>query len=121
MPGNVKGITITFAGDTTKLDKALREVRNSTKGIDKELSQVNRALKFNPKNVELLAQKQELLKQKVTQTEKSLKDLRPSLLGVLKGAARPASACDPASPTPPTPQFPITATWRSKLRRSRTC
>lgn len=76
MAGNVKGITISFAGDTTKLDKALREVRNSTKGIDKELSQVNRALKFNPKNVELLAQKQELLKQKVTQTEKSLKDLR---------------------------------------------
>lgn len=74
--GNIKGITIEFRGDTTKLDKALREVRNSSKGIDKELQQVNRALKFNPKNVELLAQKQELLKQKVTQTEKSLKDLR---------------------------------------------
>lgn len=76
MAGNVKGITIEFRGDTTKLDKALREVRNESKGIDKELQQVNRALKFNPKNVELLAQKQELLKQKVTQTEKSLKDLR---------------------------------------------
>ena len=74
--GNIKGITIEFRGDTTKLDKALREVRNESKGIDKELQQVNRALKFNPKNVELLAQKQELLKQKVTQTEKSLKDLR---------------------------------------------
>lgn len=76
MAGNIKGITIEFRGDTTKLDKALREVRNESKGIDKELQQVNRALKFNPKNVELLTQKQELLKQKVTQTEKSLKDLR---------------------------------------------
>ncbi len=76
MAGNIKGVTIEFRGDTTKLDKALREVRNESKGIDKELQQVNRALKFNPKNVELLAQKQELLKQKVTQTEGALKDLR---------------------------------------------
>ena len=74
--GNIKGITITFAGDTTKLDKALRKVRNSTKDIDKELKDVNRALKFNPRNVELLAQKQTLLKQKVEQTRKSLKDLK---------------------------------------------
>ena len=74
--GNIKGITIEFNGDTTKLDKALREVRNSTKGIDKELSQINKALKFNPKNTELLAQKQELLKQKIQQTEKSVKDLK---------------------------------------------
>lgn len=76
MAGTVKGITITFAGDTTKLDKALRQVRNSTKDIDKELNQVNRALKFNPRNTELLAQKQTLLKQKVEQTSKSLKDLK---------------------------------------------
>ena len=76
MAGNIKGICIEFRGDTTKLDKALREVRNSTKGIDKELSQINKALKFNPKNTELLAQKQELLKQKIQQTEKSVKDLK---------------------------------------------
>lgn len=76
MAGSVKGITITFAGDTTKLDKALRQVRNSTKDIDKELNQVNRALKFNPKNVELLTQKQGMLREKVTQTQKSLEDLR---------------------------------------------
>lgn len=74
--GNIKGITIVFDGDTTKLDKALREVRNSTKDIDKELSQINKALKFNPRNTELLAQKQELLKQKIQQTEKSVKDLK---------------------------------------------
>lgn len=73
---NVKGITVEFNGDTTKLDKALRQVRNEAKGLDKELSDINRALKFNPKNVELLKQKQEVLKQKVEQTTKSLKDLK---------------------------------------------
>lgn len=73
---NVKGITVEFAGDTTKLDKALRKVREEAKGLDKELSDINRALKFNPKNVELLKQKQEVLKQKVEQTTKSLQDLR---------------------------------------------
>ena len=76
MAGQIKGITIEFRGDTTQLDKALRQVRNSTKSIDSELSKINKALKFNPSNTQLLAQKQELLKQKVSQTTQSLKDLR---------------------------------------------
>ncbi len=76
MAKNVKGITIIFDGDTTKLDKALRKVRTETRDIDKELSAVNRALRFNPKNTELLAQKQTLLKQKVEMTKKSLNDLK---------------------------------------------
>ena len=76
MTGNIKGITIEFRGDTTKLDKALREIKNNTKGIDKELKNVDRALKFNPKNVDLWRQKQELLKQRIEQTEKNLKELK---------------------------------------------
>ena len=76
MAGNIKGITIEFRGDTTKLDKALREIKNNTKGIDKELKNVDRALKFNPKNVDLWRQKQELLKQRIEQTEKNLKELK---------------------------------------------
>ena len=35
MAGNIKGITIEFRGDTTKLDKALRDIRNSTKDLDR--------------------------------------------------------------------------------------
>ncbi len=73
---NVKGITVEFSGDTTKLDKALRQVRQSTKGVDAELKKVNNALKFNPKNVDLLKQKQDLLKQKIEKTTTSLKDLK---------------------------------------------
>lgn len=76
MAGNIKGITIEFDGNTTKLDKALKQVRNQTKGIDQQLKQVNNALKFNPRNVELLAQKQTLLKQKIDVTERSLQDLK---------------------------------------------
>lgn len=76
MADRIKGITIEFNGDTTQLDKALRKIKDESKGIDKELREVNNALKFNPKNVELMAQKQKLLKDKVEQTGKSLKELR---------------------------------------------
>lgn len=76
MAGQVKGITISFRGDTTSLDKALRKVKSDSKDIDSQLKKVNNALKFNPKNVELLTQKQGLLREKVTQTQKSLEDLR---------------------------------------------
>ena len=76
MPGNIKGITISFNGDTTKLDRALRQIKNSTKDIDKELKQVDKALKFNPTNVDLWRQKQELLRQKITQTKTNLSELK---------------------------------------------
>lgn len=76
MAGQVKGITINFRGDTTSLDKALRKVKTDSKDIDSQLKKINSALKFNPKNVELLTQKQGLLREKVTQTQKSLEDLR---------------------------------------------
>lgn len=76
MAGSIKGITIEFRGDTTKLDKALRQIQTSTKGIDKELRNVDRALKFNPTSVELWRQKQDLLKQKIKETENNLKELK---------------------------------------------
>ena len=76
MAGNIKGITIEFRGDTTKLDKALRQVDKETRSIDKELKQVDRALKFNPKNVDLLRQKQELLTKKISETRERLQLLK---------------------------------------------
>ncbi len=77
MPGgNIKGITIQFEGDTSRLDKALRKVQNSTRGIDKELRQVDKALKFNPSSVTLWSQKQELLKAKISQTKRNLEELK---------------------------------------------
>lgn len=76
MAGNIKGITIEFRGDTTQLDKALREVKKDTKDIDSELKKVNKNLKFDPKNVELLRQKAGLLKQKIDVTTESLTALK---------------------------------------------
>ena len=73
---NIKGITIEFAGDTTKLGKALRDVDSQTRTLDKDLNAVNRALKFNPGNTELLAQKQQLLGMKIGETKTRLDALR---------------------------------------------
>lgn len=76
MAGNIKGITIEFRGDTTKLDKALRQVNNETRKIDKELRNVDKALKFNPTSVELWRQKQQLLSQKISETKDKLQLLK---------------------------------------------
>ena len=72
MAGNIKGITIEFRGDTTKLDKALRQINTETRNLDKELKQVDKALKFNPTSVELWRQKQQLLTQKIAETKEKL-------------------------------------------------
>lgn len=74
--GKIKGITISFDGDTTKLGKALKDVDKKTRDLDKELKQVNNALKFNPTNVELWRQKQQLLSEKVGETKKRLDALK---------------------------------------------
>ena len=72
----VKGITIEFNGDTTKLGKAINDVEKKTKSVDDELKAVNRALKFNPGSVELWSQKQQLLTQKVGETKQKLDILK---------------------------------------------
>lgn len=76
MAGSIKGITIEFRGETTKLDSALRSINNNTKSLDKELRQVDKALKFNPTNVDLWRQKQTLLSQKVEETKTKLETLK---------------------------------------------
>lgn len=75
MAQTVKGIVIEFEGDTTKLTTALRKVRDSAKDIDRDLRAVNKALKFNPRSTELLAQKQKMLTDRIEQTTKSLDQL----------------------------------------------
>ena len=91
MAGNIKGITIEFAGDTSKLDKSLRDVSKNTRAIDQELRNVNKNLKFNPTSVELWRQKQDLLKRKISETEKSLDLLKQ------KQAAMDAAGVDKQS------------------------
>lgn len=85
MAGNIKGITIEFRGDTTKLDKALRKISDETRKIDRELRNVDKALKFNPTNVELWRQKQNLLNQKLKETNERTKLLKDTLKKVDSG------------------------------------
>ena len=61
----IKGITIELGGDTTKLDKAIKDVNKTSRDLQKELRGVNYALKLDPKNVEMLAQKKEILAKQV--------------------------------------------------------
>lgn len=63
MASRVKGLTIEIGGDTTKLDKALRTTDVELAKVQKNLRDVERMLKLDPSNVELLAQKQRLLAQ----------------------------------------------------------
>lgn len=70
--GRIKGITIDFDANTDNLGKALKQIQSDAKGLDSDLRAVNKALKFNPKDTELLSQKQTLLKDKITQTKKEL-------------------------------------------------
>ena len=76
MAGNIKGITIEFRGETTKLQKAINEVRHESKELDKELKAIDRSLKFNPTSVELWKQKQEVLKKQIQQTTDNLDELK---------------------------------------------
>lgn len=76
MAGNIKGITIEFQGDTTKLDQSIRGVDKETAKIDNELRKVNRDLKFNPTSIDLWRQKQALLTQKIQDTQSKLDMLK---------------------------------------------
>jgi len=76
MAGNVKGITIELNAETKNFNKALKDISTSTKSLETELRSVNAALKLDPKNVELLKQKQDLLTKAVDESKQSLKVLK---------------------------------------------
>ena len=76
MAGTIKGITIEFRGDTTNLQKAIRSVDKEIAKTTQELAKIDKALKFNPTNVDLWRQKQQVLTQKIEQTSDKLKMLK---------------------------------------------
>jgi TP901 family phage tail tape measure protein len=76
MAESVRGINVVIGADTTKLGKALEDVNRKSKDIQSELRQVERLLKFDPSNTELLAQKQQLLSQAVENTNEKLNRLK---------------------------------------------
>lgn len=72
----IKGLTIEIGGDTTQLGKALEDVNKKSTDLSSELGQINRLLKLDPGNTELLAQKQKVLADAVSNTAKKLGTLK---------------------------------------------
>lgn len=73
---SIKGITIKIGGDTTGLDKALKETNKKSRELESELKAVDKALKLNPNNVTLVKQKQDLLKDSIKETKSKLDVLK---------------------------------------------
>ncbi|MDO5559422.1 MAG: phage tail tape measure protein [Oscillospiraceae bacterium] len=73
---NIKGITVEINGNTKGLQNALGDVSKGTKSVNEELREINKSLKLDPGNTELLAQKQELLAKKVETAKEKLKLLQ---------------------------------------------
>lgn len=73
---SIKGITIKIGGDTTGLDKALKETNKKSCELESELKAVDKALKLDPNNVTLVKQKQDLLKDSIKETKSKLDVLK---------------------------------------------
>ena len=77
MAGNrIKGITVEIGGDTTKLQTALKGVNTEIRNTQSQLKDVEKLLKLDPGNTELIAQKQRLLAQAVSETREKLETLK---------------------------------------------
>lgn len=74
--GRIKGITVEISGDTTKLQVALKGVNSEIRNTQSQLRDVEKLLKLDPGNTDLLAQKHRLLGQAVEETQNKLETLK---------------------------------------------
>ena len=72
----IKGLTVEIGGDTTKLGQALESVNKKSGDLSSELGEINRLLRFDPDNADLLAQRQQVLASAITNTSEKLETLR---------------------------------------------
>ena len=72
----LRGLTIEIGADVTELNKALDKVDKRSRSLSAELGQINKALKLDPTNTELLAQKQAVLADAISNTEDKLNTLK---------------------------------------------
>ena len=72
----IKGLTVEIGGDTTKLGKALEDVNKKSRNLSSELGEINRMLKLDPGNTELLSQKQKILADAIGNTAEKLDKLK---------------------------------------------
>lgn len=83
---NIKGITIELNGDATGLDKALSGINGNISSLEAQLKDVDRLLKLDPGNTELLRQQQTLLAQAAEETKNKLEMLKKANEEVSKSA-----------------------------------
>lgn len=76
MANRIKGITVEIGGDTTGLDKALKNINSTIKTTQSSLRDVNKLLKLDPSNTQLLEQKQRALKESISATKEKLDALK---------------------------------------------
>lgn len=76
MSGTKKGLLLEIGGDTSGLQKALNKVNSTSSSLSKELKGINSLLKLDPKDTELVAQKQTVLTKNIKETEDKLKLLK---------------------------------------------
>lgn len=76
MANRIQGITVEIGGDTTKLTTALKGVNSEIRNTQSQLKDVEKLLKLDPHNTELLAQKQRLLKDAIGETKEKLEALK---------------------------------------------
>lgn len=76
MASRIQGITVEIGGDTTKLSTALSKVNKEIRDTQGQLKDVNKLLKLDPGNTELMAQKHRLLAQAVGETKEKLEALK---------------------------------------------
>ena len=72
MASRIQGITVEIGGDTTKLSTALSKVNKEIRDTQSQLKDVNKLLKLDPGNTDLMAQKQKLLTQAISETKEKL-------------------------------------------------
>lgn len=72
----IRGITIEFSADSSKLEGALKNINRETRDTGRHLRDINKLLKFEPKNVELLAQKHSQLSNKIKEANEKLDTLK---------------------------------------------
>lgn len=88
--GRIRGITLVIDADTGPIKKALSSFEKQTKKVNDTLKDINKLLKLDPKNTELLTQKQAALKQRVEETEKWLNTQKKTLAQLAEGDQTPA-------------------------------
>lgn len=76
MAEKIRGITIELGGDASGLSQALKDVNSEINNTQKQLKDVEKLLKLDPKNTELLAQKQKLLSDQIQNSKTKLEQLK---------------------------------------------